>query len=285
MSQNIQGADMSNDTFPKLDLSKDVPIVMGVINVTSDSFYPGSQFPEKESAVKIAVQMEQEGADILDVGGESTRPGAQAISLEEELKRVIPVIKAIRQEVSIPISIDSTKPEVMREALMAGATLINDVCALQAPGALEVAAKMNAQVCFTHMQGEPRTMQENPYYEDVVIDVGAFLHKRIEASLDAGIPKENIIIDPGFGFGKTVEHNLKLIQNLRYYTQFDVPILIGVSRKSTIGKILDAPVTELLTGSIAFATLALNNGAKIIRTHDVKETVEAVKIYYAVNNA
>lgn len=268
-----------------LDFTSQAIYIMGVINTTPDSFYPGSRVDSVERALQTARQMLDEGVDILDIGGESTRPGAEAVDLDEECKRVLPVIEAIRQESDIPISIDTMKPELMQLAVDAGATMINDVRALQEPGALEVAALTQVPVCLMHMLGLPRTMQNNPQYDDVVGDIAAFFQERITACTTAGIAPDKIILDPGFGFGKTPEHNLTLIKHLRQFERFSCPILMGVSRKSTIGHILNAEAHDRLAGSLGLAALAMNQGARIIRTHDVKATVDVAKIFEAYQKA
>ncbi len=255
---------------------------MGVLNVTPDSFSDGGQFNSLDQALERALVMEADGAAIIDVGGESTRPDATPVSVDEELRRVIPVIKAIRKESLISVSIDTSKPEVMKEAVIAGADMINDVRALQADGALEVATQLQVPVCLMHMQGMPDTMQKKPNYHNVVDEVKHFFRQRIAACINAGILRENLIIDPGFGFGKTLEHNLKLLKHLSDFSDFSVPLLVGVSRKSMLGVLLDAPVEQRLHGSIALAVLAVWQGASIIRTHDVKETFDAINVCSAV---
>ncbi|MFK5913007.1 MAG: dihydropteroate synthase, partial [Woeseiaceae bacterium] len=242
-------------------------------------------FLNKDIALSHVQSMIKEGASIIDIGGESTRPGASDVSVDEELQRVIPLIKAIRDVSDIPISIDTSKIEVMHQAIEAGASMINDVNALQAKGAVELAASLNVPVCVMHMQGQPRTMQHTPDYENVVEEVKAFLQTRINVCVDAGIKKENIIIDPGFGFGKTLEHNLSLFKHLHELTTLGVPLLVGVSRKSMIGKILNnAAEDERLYGSVALATLAAWKNASIVRAHDIKATVDALKLCMAVKN-
>jgi dihydropteroate synthase len=263
-----------------LDLSR--PAVMGILNVTPDSFSDGGDFLSRDRAVEHARAMVAEGADIIDIGGESTRPGAKAVSIQEELDRVVPVIEALRDEVAVPLSIDTSKPEVMRAAVAAGAGFINDVYALLAPGALNAAASLNVPVCLMHMQGEPRTMQDNPQYKDVVADVREFLAARVAAAEAAGVARERIVIDPGFGFGKTVEHNLALLRGLNAFTALGVPVLAGLSRKSMIGKLLGLPVERRLHASVALALLAVQNGARIVRVHDVGPTVEALRMYRMV---
>jgi len=261
------------------------PSVMGILNVTPDSFSDGGLFVSGENALQQARRMAQEGAAVIDVGGESTRPGAAAVSVQEELDRVIPVIESIRQECAVIISIDTSKPEVMREAVKAGAGMINDVRALREPGALEAASETAVPVCLMHMRGEPRTMQKNPEYADVVQTVKSFLQERIACCEAAGIASETLLIDPGFGFGKTVTHNFQLVKHLREFTTLGKPVLMGVSRKSSIGTLLGRSANERLAGSIALATLCCENGANIIRAHDVAATVDAVKIYHAVKMA
>ncbi|MFO8024100.1 dihydropteroate synthase [Thiohalophilus sp.] len=262
------------------------PRVMGILNMTPDSFSDGGRFNQAQVAVERVRQMIQEGADIIDIGGESTRPGAPAISEEEELARVIPVIEAIRHDSAIPISVDTSKPAVMHAAVAAGASLINDVRALQEPGALDMAAQLGVPICLMHMQGQPRTMQANPHYDDVVEEVLAFLQQRIELCQAAGIAPARLIIDPGFGFGKTVQHNLALFRYLPRFVKTGYPVLVGVSRKSMIGKLLgERPVDERLAGSLALATLAGWLGAAIVRVHDVRESVDALTLCRAVRHA
>jgi len=266
-----------------LDLSR--PRVMGILNVTPDSFSDGGLFLSADNALQQAQQMIQDGAAIIDVGGESTRPGAAAVTVQEELDRVIPVIESIQQECAAIISVDTSKPEVMRAAVKAGAGMINDIRALREPGALEAANETGVSVCLMHMLGEPRTMQEKPEYIDVVHTVKSFLQERIACCEAAGISGDVLLIDPGFGFGKTVDDNLQLVKRLREFTDLGKPVLMGVSRKSSIGTLLDRPANERLSGSIAMATLCCQYGASIIRAHDVAATVDAVKIYHAVTHA
>jgi dihydropteroate synthase len=256
--------------------------IMGILNVTPDSFSDGGYYTNVTTAVQHAKQMVAEGAHIIDVGGESTRPGAQAVSVEDELARVIPVITALRHELDIPISIDTSKPEVMRAAVQAGVTMINDVYALRLPGALQAAFQCNVPICLMHMQGDPGTMQQAPKYVDIITEVKNFFAERITACENVGIDREKLILDFGFGFGKTVQHNLQLIKNLAEFKKFNLPLLVGVSRKSTIGTLLDKPANERLYGSIAATILAVEHGANIIRTHDVAATVDAVKVTEAV---
>jgi len=263
-----------------LDLSE--PVVMGVLNVTPDSFSDGGELASPEAALRQARRMAEVGAAILDVGGESTRPGAREVGTGEELDRVLPVVEALVAELELPVSVDTSKPEVMREAIAAGAAMVNDVRALQAPGALAAVAGSQAAVCLMHMQGEPRTMQVDPRYRDVVAEVHAFLAARVEACETAGIGRERVVVDPGFGFGKTLEHNLTLLAGLREFARDGLPVLAGLSRKSMIGALTGRSVRERLAGSVALAALAVANGASIIRAHDVAETVDAVKVAAAV---
>jgi len=259
------------------------PQVMGILNVTPDSFSDGGRHNTYDAAIQHALQMCAEGAAIIDVGGESTRPGAEAVSLDEELERVIPVIEKLKQEVDVPISIDTFKPQVMREAVAAGAGLINDVNALREDGALEVAAGLNVPVCLMHMQGTPRTMQKEPVYDNVTNDVKRFLNERVVACEQAGISRDQIILDPGFGFGKTLDHNLQLMRELSKLIEEDLPVLVGVSRKSMLGLILDAEPDQRLYGTITLQTMALMQGAYILRSHDVKAAVDSIKTVMAVN--
>jgi len=263
-----------------LDLSR--PAVMGILNITPDSFSDGGVFLSRENALAHARRMTEEGADIIDVGGESTRPGAQPVSAQEEMDRVIPVIEALHKKISLPISIDTSKPEVMRAAVAAGAGFINDVRALRDAGALEAAASLRVPVCLMHMQGEPRRMQENPSYRDVVADVGDFLRARLQAAQAAGIPTQRLMIDPGFGFGKTLEHNLELLRGLKKLQSLGAPILVGLSRKSLIGKALGLPVEGRLQASVALALMAVQNSARLVRVHDVGPTVEALRMWSVV---
>jgi dihydropteroate synthase len=257
--------------------------VMGIVNITPDSFSDGGLFLSQNNAFKHARQLIAEGADIIDIGGESTRPGAEPVSVQEELDRVIPLVEKIRAEFSVSISVDTSKSLVMSEAIAAGADIINDVMALRGEGSIEaVAASNTVKVCLMHMQGEPRTMQKNPKYDNVVENIKAFLLMRTQACVNAGIASNRIIIDPGFGFGKTVVHNLLLMKHLQVFSQLGYPVLVGISRKSFIGKILNKQVTERLYGSLALAVLAVKEGASIIRTHDVAATVDALKMTYSV---
>ncbi|MBK8751554.1 MAG: dihydropteroate synthase [Candidatus Competibacteraceae bacterium] len=259
-----------------LDLSQ--PVVMGVLNVTPDSFSDGGLYSSLADALHRAELMVVEGVALIDVGGESTRPGAMPVSVQEEMDRVLPVVERLARELSVPISVDTSKPEVMRAAACAGAGLINDVRALRLPGALEAAVASGLPVCLMHLQGEPVTMQQEPYYTDVVADVYAFLAERVRACESLGIRRDRILVDPGFGFGKTLEHNLALLRSLHRFGDLAAGVLVGISRKSMIGALTGAPVGERLSGSLAAAVIAAWQGANIIRTHDVRETVHALCI-------
>lgn len=257
--------------------------VMGVINTTPDSFSDGGKYSTTEKALQHALQLIDDGVDILDVGGESTRPGSEHVGLEQELERTIPLIRLIRKVSNVPISIDTNKPGVMQQAVDAGATIINSIWALQLDNSLEVAAELGVPVCFMHMQGTPETMQINPTYDDVVEDVLDFLRQRIDAAVNAGIDPSNIIVDPGFGFGKTLQHNLQLLKSLPRFKSLGVPLLVGMSRKGMIGTILDKPVDRRLYGSISTAVIAAMLGADIVRVHDVPETLDAIAMVNALN--
>jgi dihydropteroate synthase len=257
---------------------------MAVLNVTPDSFSDGGACYAPDNAVAHAQQMVEAGADIIDVGGESTRPGSAPVSVEEELRRVIPVIETLCETVDVPVSIDTQKPAVMRAAVAAGAGMINDVNALQADGAIRTAAELGVPVCLMHMQGVPETMQEKPDYQDVVTEVVAFLGSRVAACEAAGIASGQIVLDPGFGFGKTVEHNLTLLRHLDRLVAHGYPVLVGLSRKSLIGKVLGLPVDKRLYPSIALAVLAVWQGASIVRCHDIRQTREAVQMCRAVRD-
>jgi dihydropteroate synthase len=263
-----------------LDLSR--PCVMGVLNVTPDSFSDGGRFQDIGQALAHAHRMIDEGAAIIDIGGESTRPGSNPIDADEELRRVLPLVRALAPKVGVPVSVDTTKPQVMRAVIDAGAGMINDVLALRTPGALDTVAASNAAACLMHMQGEPRTMQVEPSYQDVVAEVHEFLRQRLDACLGAGIARERLVVDPGFGFGKTVSHNLRLLSNFDRLLDLGVPLAAGLSRKAMIGTITGRPVEQRLHGSIALATIAILKGARIIRAHDVAPAVDAVKIATAV---
>ena len=261
----------------ELDLSQ--PRIMGILNITPDSFSDGSRFNQVDRALFHAEKMITEGAAIIDVGGESTRPGAAYVSEQEELDRVVPVIEQLSQKLDVMISIDTYKPAVMAAACQAGAHLINDIKALQEPDALKVAAQSQALICLMHMQGEPQSMQNHPVYKDVVEEVSYFLNNRVAVCLAAGIAPEKLLLDPGFGFGKTLEQNYELLGRLNE-VQSDYPLLIGVSRKSMIGNLLNRSVDERLAGSIGAALYALAQGARIIRVHDVQATCDAVNVFW-----
>jgi len=257
------------------------PLVMGVLNVTPDSFSDSGRFHSLELALSGAEQMIAAGVDMIDVGGESTRPGTPSLPLDEELRRVMPVLYALR-DLGKPLSVDTYKPEVMREAILAGADMINDINAFRAPGALEAVADSDCGLCVMHMQSIPETMQQQPAYRDVVREVADFLRERVDAMLAVGINPERICIDPGFGFGKTLEHNLALMRNIgKIQQEIGLPLLAGVSRKAMIGAITGKPVEQRLAGSLAGALAAIAHGAKIVRVHDVAETVDAVKVWQA----
>jgi len=263
-----------------LDLSS--PVVMGILNVTPDSFSDGGQFAARSAALRHAEQMAAAGAAIIDVGGESTRPGARAVSEQEETDRVVPVIEGIVDAIEVPVSIDTSKPGVMRAAVSAGAAMINDVRALELDGALEAAVELQRPVCLMHMQGQPGTMQQRPQYDDVVAEVTQFLRDRVAICSQAGLGNDLIVIDPGFGFGKTVADNIELLANLRQLLDIGLPVLIGVSRKSTLGAITGRDVDGRLPASVTAAVMAVERGAQIVRAHDVAETVDALRVARAV---
>ncbi len=265
-----------------LDLS--TPQVMGILNTTPDSFSDGGEHNSINDAIVHAKRMIAEGATIIDIGGESTRPGAPEVALQEELQRTIPVIEAIREFSDVWISIDTSKAEVMKQAVEAGADIINDVRALQEPNALQTAAQLQVPVCLMHMQGQPRSMQHNPSYGDVVEEVGKFLAERVEQCQRVGIDKSQLILDPGFGFGKSIEHNYQLLNALDGFHQYGLPILAGMSRKSMLFKLLDKKPNQCVAASVAAATIAAQKGAQIIRVHDVQETVDALKIVQQLIN-
>lgn len=266
-----------------LDLSH--PHVMGILNVTPDSFSDGGKHNQLIDAVKHANAMINAGATIVDVGGESTRPGASEVSVDEELSRVIPVVEAVAQRFEVWVSVDTSKPEVIREAAQAGAHIINDIRSLTEPGALEAAAQTGLPVCLMHMQGEPRTMQNAPHYDDVFDSVNRYFVEQIARCEAAGIAKENLLLDPGFGFGKNLHHNYQLLARLSEFHHFELPLLVGMSRKSMVGQLLNVGPTERLSGSLACAVIAAMQGAQIIRVHDVKETVEAMRVVEATLSA
>jgi dihydropteroate synthase len=265
-----------------LDLSS--PAVMGILNLTPDSFSDGGRFNDCDSAVRHALAMVNQGAAIIDIGGESTRPGAQAVTVQQELDRVMPVVEAVVAELPVPVSVDTSKPEVMRAAIGAGAGMINDVMALRSKGAIEAVSDAgNVAVCLMHMQGEPRTMQKNPHYGDVVSEVRDFLLERASVCEKGGIASSRILLDPGFGFGKMLEQNIALLKNIGQLAGEGYPLLVGISRKSMIGQLLgEAPVDRRLHGSVAAAVIAAMQGASILRVHDVRETVDALKIVEAL---
>ncbi len=263
-----------------LDLSR--PQVMGILNVTPDSFSDGGRFNHRDAALRHAEAMVRAGATLIDIGGESTRPGAPPVSVQEELERVCPAVEVIARELDVIISVDTSTAVVMREAARLGAGLLNDVRSLQRPGALEAAAASGLPVCLMHMRGEPGNMQDDPQYPDIYTEVHDFLVERMVVCEAAGIPRERIVLDPGFGFAKTLEHNLGLFRQLERLHEFGLPLLVGVSRKSMIGKVLDRPVEGRLYGSLALAALAVAKGAQIVRVHDVAETVDVVRMIAAV---
>lgn len=272
--------------FGSQTLDLEQPVVMGVLNVTPDSFSDGGRYRELDTAVGHGLRMVEEGAAIIDVGGESTRPGADPVRADEEIRRVVPVIERLRARTDAVISVDTSKPQVMRAAAEAGAGLINDVRAFSEDGALEAAAATQCAVCVMHMQGNPQNMQLAPHYDDVVNEVKAFLHDRVKVCCAAGIAADRIMIDPGFGFGKTLEHNLQLLRHLRELgsepSEPDLPILVGLSRKAIVGRLTGRPAGERVYGSVALAVLAVINGARIVRVHDVGPTVDALRTVIAV---
>jgi dihydropteroate synthase len=262
------------------------PLVMGIVNVTPDSFSDGGRFDSPDRALAHALTLVEEGADILDVGGESTRPGADPVSAQQEMDRVLPVIERIVAETDTPVSIDTVKSEVMREALAAGAGMINDVKGLRGEGVLDVVASTEVPVCIMHMQGEPRTMQKNPEYHDVVDDIRHFFEERLAACRAAGIDARRVVLDPGFGFGKTLAHNLALLRRLDEFVASGWPVLAGISRKSMLGKITGRErADERVAASVSAALLAAQKGAAILRVHDVAETVDALKVWQAVRES
>lgn len=260
-----------------LDLAQ--PQVMGILNVTPDSFSDGARYLELDRALRRAQSMVEEGATLIDIGGESTRPGADEVGLDEELARVVPVVERLAAELDVWISVDTYKPEVMRETTAAGAHLINDIRALAEPGALAIAAQAQVPVCLMHMQGAPRTMQASPHYDELIVDIRTFFQERVAACVAAGIDREALLLDPGFGFGKTLEQNYELLRRMSEFAGFGLPLLVGLSRKSMIGNLLQRPVDARLAGSLAAALFAFTQGAHIIRVHDVKETVDALRVF------
>ncbi|WP_339097833.1 dihydropteroate synthase [Pectobacterium brasiliense] len=266
-----------------LDLS--CPHIMGILNVTPDSFSDGGKHNKLDAALLHVQEMVNAGATLIDIGGESTRPGAAEVSTEEELNRVVPAVEAIAKRFDVWISVDTSKPEVMTASAQAGAHLINDIRALQEPGALEAAAATGLPVCLMHMQGMPRTMQHKPHYDDLMQDIGDFLQQQIDRCVSANIPKSKLLLDPGFGFGKNLAHNYALLARLSELHRFELPLLVGMSRKSMIGQILNVPPAQRVHGSIACAVIAAMQGAQIIRVHDVKETADAMRIVEATLSA
>lgn len=264
----------------ELDLRQ--PVVMGALNVTPDSFYEGSRRSDLLAALDHAEHMAEEGAAIIDVGGESTRPGAAPVDAAEELRRVIPVVERLVQRLPVPVSVDTSKPEVMRAAIAAGASMINDVRALRAPGALEAVAGSGVAICLMHMQGEPGTMQAAPHYADVLAEVRDFLRARVACCVAAGVAESRLVVDPGFGFGKSLEHNLELLRGLREIAAPGPPVMVGLSRKTMIGHLTGRAVGERLSGSLALAAVAVLAGARIVRAHDVGPTVDAIRVAAAV---
>ena len=265
------------------ELRLDRPRVAGIINVTPDSFSDGGQHFDAAAAIAHGLRLAEEGADLLDVGGESTRPGGESVSADDEIRRVLPVIEALSKQTQLPISIDTSKPEIMRAAVAAGAGLINDVRALRGEGALDAAAALKVPVCLMHMQGDPRTMQDAPHYDDVVSDVRRFLAERIFACEMSGIDKKRIVVDPGFGFGKTLEHNLELLRALDQFAALGVPLLVGLSRKAMIGTLTGREKhADRAVGSAAAALLSVQKGAAIVRVHDVAATRDALAVWEAV---
>lgn len=275
--KNFQGSDRL------LDLTS--PKIMGILNFTPDSFSDSGKFFTLDKALFQVEKMLNDGADIIDIGGESTRPNAEIVTLEQELERVVPLVEAVRKRFDCLISVDSSKAEVFRQSALVGADILNDIRALQEPNALETAVELGLPVCLMHMQGTPQNMQQHPEYDDVVEEVADFLNQRIFACTMAGIPKEHIILDVGFGFGKTVQHNYQLLKHLNAFVASGYPVLAGLSRKSMIGNVVNKPVDQRVAGSIAGALLAVQNGAKIVRVHDVAETADALKVWQAMVNA
>ncbi|GAA3931381.1 dihydropteroate synthase [Litoribacillus peritrichatus] len=268
--------------FGSIQLDLDRVHVMGVLNVTPDSFSDGGRFATLDNALMQAESMFQSGATFIDVGGESTRPGAKEVSLQEEMDRVLPVVEALSETQEVVISVDSSSPQLLHEASKIGMGLINDVRALQREGALEVASETQLPICLMHMQGSPQCMQENPNYKNAIDDISTFFEERIQACIGAGISKDKLILDPGFGFGKTLTHNLMLLKQLTVFERFDLPLLVGLSRKSMLGQITGKEVAERLAASLSSSVIAAMNGARIIRVHDVEETVDALKVVQAM---
>lgn len=263
-------------------LTVDRPVVMGILNVTPDSFSDGGRYAGRDAALSHAESLVADGAALLDVGGESTRPWAADVSASEELDRVMPVIEGLGDVTDVPVSIDTSKPAVMQQAVAAGAAMINDVRALGEDGALAAAASLGVPVCLMHMRGQPRTMQQAPEYEDVIVEVSAFLAERRDACLAAGIPRSRILVDPGFGFGKQHHHNIELLANLRQLTKLGQPLLVGLSRKATLGDLTGRDVDDRVAASVAAALIAVMHGARVIRAHDVRETADALAVWRSV---
>jgi dihydropteroate synthase len=261
------------------------PRVMGVLNVTPDSFSDGGQFLAAHAALKQAESMAEQGADIIDVGGESTRPGAEELPVQQELDRILPVIEAITARIDVAVSVDTSKPQVMQAAVAAGAVLINDVYALRREGALQVAAELDAAICLMHMQGNPATMQDRPQYRELPREIIDFLDERVRACGDAGIDADRLIVDPGFGFGKNDQHNLKILANLGEFHALQRPLLVGLSRKRTLSQLAGKKADGLVAAGVAAAVIAVSNGANIVRTHDVGQTVDALRVFDAVRRA
>ena len=277
---------MNGEQLTSLPLNLSKPLVMGILNVTPDSFSDAGNYLDPEAACRRAQAMIDQGVDIIDIGGESSRPGATPVSCENELDRVIPVIERIRSVSDVCLSIDTCKAAVMEAAVIAGASLINDINALQGEGALSAVARMTVPVCLMHMQGSPGTMQNNPRYsQDIIVEINQFFHERIEACEQAGIQRERLILDPGFGFGKSVQHNLLILKRLNEFQEHARPILLGVSRKSTLGAVLNKRALERMPGGLATAVYAVLHGVSIIRTHDVDETTQALQMIDAIVNA
>jgi dihydropteroate synthase len=276
-------ADTGTSTHPLARaLAAGRPLVCGILNVTPDSFSDGGRFDSFDRAVERGLTLAAEGADLIDVGGESTRPGSRPPTLAEELARVVPVVEALVQRAPVPVSVDTSRPEVMRAAVAAGASMVNDVRALRSPGALSAAAELGVPVCLMHMQRSPETMQEDPRYRDVVVEVRSFLAERVRACLDAGIRREHLVVDPGFGFGKTPAHNVALLASLDAFTGLGVPVMVGLSRKSVLGQLTGRAVGDRLPASLAAALIAAQRGAAVLRVHDVAATRDVLTVLDAV---
>jgi dihydropteroate synthase len=276
-------ADTGTSTHPLARaLAAGRPLVCGILNVTPDSFSDGGRFDSFDRAVERGLTLAAEGADLIDVGGESTRPGSRPPTLAEELARVVPVVEALVQRAPVPVSVDTSRPEVMRAAVAAGASMVNDVRALRSPGALSAAAELGVPVCLMHMQRSPETMQEDPRYRDVVVEVRSFLAERVRACLDAGIRREHLVVDPGFGFGKTPAHNVALLASLDAFTGLGVPVMVGLSRKSVLGQLTGRAVGDRLPASLAAALIAAQRGAAVLRVHDVAPTRDVLTVLDAV---